>query len=185
MKLVFLWADERDKILEKAFYSKSPTHPATEKDATRWSAYGMNIQVPEALPLQHCLVKPAFAELIFAQEKKPERLLVQRLCMVQHWLEEPLDAWLRRQVPAKIVQHITIEPHSLHGDRLVLHGDYKPKGLLLANADYTSVAWIAPEDGRLYLLERITRNPPEALPLLLQNLRPWAASAALQSSETC
>ena len=78
VELVFLWAGERDNILEKSILQQVAYAPATENDATPWSAFGMNIQVPEALPLQHCLVKPAFAELIFAQEKKPERLRVQR-----------------------------------------------------------------------------------------------------------
>lgn len=173
-ELVFLWPNERDKVLESTILHSCRLLTPGPNEPIRWRAFGMDLLVPSDYRMTDCHIQPACAQITFAPAKKrrPDQLRVQRLGMVKSWLDVPLDQWMQRQAPPCLVRRQTQTlPHE-GIERATMTGLFKPKGILHRNGNYRAACWIDPSDERLYFIESITRIPAPALNHLLTRLHP-------------
>ncbi len=99
----------------------------------------------------------------------PYSILVERMAMVRHWLQEPVIDWLQKELPpsAKIVSKNATTFNTHEAQRLLSETKVGTlsslRGLRERRID---VAWVCPVDGRLYHLAstQTSRQPAQELP---------------------
>jgi hypothetical protein len=78
-------------------------------------------------------------------------------------MEAPLRDWLPAQTDHFVFDKVAEERSFGQMKGAVLRGTYRPKGVLHRNGEYLSACWVDPADGRLYMIENISRrgkSPP-------------------------
>lgn len=171
VELVFLWENRRDKTLERTILNSIDLLKKDQDGLRRWRAFGMDIHVPDRLPLAQCAVLPASAQMVFRDGKKPDcEEKFERLGFVSEWLQVSLEKWLQQRTPRDIsgMTHETtrIKNHEF----VILRGHKSMPGvsrLLGRHIDYQSIAWICPNDNRLYCHTSLG-SQPIFVPLRLQ-----------------
>ncbi len=157
IEMVFLWPDRKDPRLEQSILDSVEPEPE-QAGARRWRAFGMDLLADASLALEHCRVEPAHAELLFADGKRRRTERFARRGMVPDWLNEPIDAWLRRWVNRDLqdisADCLDSEAHRVHRLRGQQSG-----GLLDRQLTCSAAAWICPADGRLYSFARTWTRP--------------------------
>lgn len=151
-ELVFLWPRHRDTGLERTITGTVAYVPPAG-GLTDWRAFGLSLRTVSALDFRHCSVQPACAEMLFRTRGHRRTQCFARRGMVENWLTTPLADWLRLWIPRGLVvqQETTLDTH---GHRIIrVRGTRRfptLKEFVWGRRDMEAVAWICPEDGRLY-----------------------------------
>jgi hypothetical protein len=153
VEVVFLWPEGRDERLEQKILASIGTEPAREDGFRRWRAFGMDFLVPGGHVPVRCTVEPAHARMAFADARGRGEHSFERRGLLDAWLRDPVEDWLRRQTPAD-VRGAACTTDVMREHRVTrIRGPRRPRGLagrLRRGRLYTDEAWICPRDGRLY-----------------------------------
>jgi len=154
VEAVFLWPDGRDSRVEQQVLDSFRENPADASGLWSWRAFGMRLQVSDKLNLRTCIAQPGNARMVFAHAKDvlwKERF--ERMGMVTHWLQGPVNEWLRRRIPADVIIRRQSESRLANHAIAIVTGERHALGLrrlFRRRRSYQARAWICPGDGRLY-----------------------------------
>jgi len=166
VEIVFLWPEAKDGSLIKSVLATFGEEPAERLRLRRWKAFGMDLLASEGLPLVECMLEPARAKMVFADEKQTQLETFERLGMVSQWLDVPLADWLEMQSP-KDTRIDNKECRSLQSHEIeVVDGTVKGRSSLPLTGKrfhYNAEAWICPKDGRLYCARSLEAGPAKRL----------------------
>ena len=153
VELVFLWPGDKDAALMERVLKSVREERERADGRRRWRAFGMDLLADGTLPFSDCRAEPAHAAMTFGEEESRPHETFSRLGMVAEWLHQPVEAWVRSQLPLKAeagtaVQR-TVEGHA------ITRVEAKEKvvalrGLLGGWVRHAVEAWICPADERLY-----------------------------------
>jgi hypothetical protein len=151
VELLFLWAQNRDRDLEKRVLESFHEVPSDAEGCRRWRAFGLDARPPARLKLGACRVEPANVEWRFVDRHDRPVLRCARRGMVEEWMNGPVRTWLERKVrpgerPPARWRNEQRSGHTV--DRV--EGRTLPRGWFRRAAPVQAEAWICPADGRLY-----------------------------------
>jgi hypothetical protein len=153
LEVVFLWPGKRDERLEQRVLAGVGAEPARGGGFRRWRAFGMDLAVPGGHALAQCAVEPAHARMTFADAKGGHEHAFERRGLVEAWLGDPVEEWLRRQTPGDVRDPVCTTDVAREHRVTRIRGRVRRPGLagrLRRPRFYTDEAWICPGDGRLY-----------------------------------
>ena len=106
MEAVIVWPTTRHRDVERHMLSsvvlESDDGEVTEAGkVSRWRALGLETDVPAEFRLTDNDAKVGRVVWTFAgpEEKRPPQLVIERLAMVEHWLDKRVDEWLIAELP--------------------------------------------------------------------------------------
>lgn len=155
LELVFLWPDGRDANAEQDLLARVAAEPARD-GMRRWRAFGLDMCVPEGFELAECRQHAARAEFVFRAPRGVGELRFVRLGMAPVWLQDPVETWLRTQVPAGVrIDEASTRQTDGHAVAY-LAGRAKRwcRGVRLHRPECEFWATICPADGRVYMVAR-------------------------------
>ncbi len=158
VETVFLWPEQRDAALEGALLGAIHTIPPDDHQQ-KWRAFGMEVQAPRASAIEGCVVQPARAEFSFTNPKTGNMWQFGRLGMVPSWYDGDLETWLKRSLGDAVREARYIHRTVQGADRVYAEGTFKPKSIHWGKGKFEAVAWVHPEDGRLYFGKQWLRRP--------------------------
>ncbi|HMP71755.1 MAG TPA: hypothetical protein PKE55_00680 [Kiritimatiellia bacterium] len=162
VEAVVIHPETRDSELESRILGSIRPVPVDPEGYQRWRTFGMDLKVPASFSFAESQVQPARCGLLFQSDKGPDRWIFRRYGMLKSWLKTPLREWLESQTdPA--VRYRRLESgliHTIPVERV--HGEWRPRGLLLKKGLYAASAWIDPRDQRLYHVQCITSKSNHA-----------------------
>lgn len=164
VEVIFCWSGAIDKDLEKRVLTGLLAHPPPgEEEACppaeaasqrqRWRTFGMDFSVPPAYELEDCRVEPGLVEMRFTESGGERQERFGRRGMVEHWLNCRVEEWLREWVPetVRIEQQGTV---TRRGHEVAwLRGRNASSRIFSAlrkTLACEAMAWICPDDGRIY-----------------------------------
>ena len=169
VEIVFVGQSTGDKeLIHTILESVQERHDSG--GVTRWRAFGLDLHASAAMPLQHCRVEPARAEMRFGGEKQsaPNELF-QRLGLVNQWLKGSVDEWLAIQTPSKVFQRRQTSLEYGNHKIACVNGRYQKGELtrwMRPPLHYRAAAWLCPDNGRLHFVACTHRGEekPETYP---------------------
>ena len=167
VECVFLWPEKREPDVEASVLASIRDYPRDVDGRHRWRAFGLDMHPPATAAVDGCTTQPARAVFTCTNPKSGNKWHFARYGMVKSWLKTDVEAWLTRTMQNK-ARNLRFSHRRHQGADLVhAEGPFKPDGIHLKNGQLQTIAWINPEDGRLYhATQRIRReHPGETVPM--------------------
>lgn len=149
-----VWPKQRKPMIDRAILdSIRPIDPSLP--VKPWRALGLSLRLDSAMDLLNSDAKVGKVSWTFGPRKSgKERLIVERLAMVDKWLKQPVRQWLEEQLPqgSKVMLQDSSTVFNGHtSERLLSQRSAgtlsRLRGLRQMRLD---VAWKCPKDQRLY-----------------------------------
>ncbi|MGJ3241760.1 MAG: hypothetical protein ACFE0O_02215 [Opitutales bacterium] len=164
-------ADPDEPLLERILSSVGEESAAAD-GSRRWRCWGLETWVPAGMNLQSVTAQPAHLALTFADPSGRETVEVSRRGLLDLWLEQPLDAWFRDQMPAGFradPEGMTTEtPQPGHSARRIA-GSFRERAAMLGGRSLRLIAsaWICPTHRRLVAWQRRSRQRQPRVPRVI------------------
>jgi len=150
VELVFVFPQGVDQLLVSRMLDGFGELPRGE-DCEHWQAFGMEIKAPLNSQLEHCSVKPAMAEMLFADSKHRTLARFTRRGMTSHWKAQSTEAWLKTWAGDSMnLQGNATSTLSRNHEIFRVQGHWRVKGMFSKKKAVLAEAWTCPGDERLY-----------------------------------
>jgi hypothetical protein len=187
VEVTLIWPQGREKASESAIL-KSIEMQDPKEPVRRWRAMGLDVVVPRELDLLTCKADVGCLRWDFGSNpRRPGELVIERLAMVDVWLDEPLEDWLASRLSdAKVVRHVPTRFNGHPAVEIFSRGWGGALALFRGRWRFGhSVAWRCDSENRLYRLhvERVQRSDevesPSGLKIACCQPQPLVAEASV------
>ncbi|MCE5277867.1 MAG: hypothetical protein ABFD92_00585 [Planctomycetaceae bacterium] len=152
VEATFFWAGKRDVNLERDVAERMAPQDAAALRRT-WQAMGLSLEIDKQYELTEADLKVGRLRWTFTAGRDAAELVVERIALVEQWLDEPLRQWLARELPREFTplrqETLAEAPHRIERvtsqAKMYLH--HTLRGIRRLRVDQ---AWLCPVESRVY-----------------------------------
>lgn len=158
VEATIVWPQTRRARVERDILESIQAWPV-EEPQRHWRALGLDVRIDSRLDLLSSDPKPGRVSWTFGRRGRAVRELpevqVERLAMVEHWIDGTIQQWMERSLPFKsaVLEKTSTSFNGHPAQRLLSERKIGTvsslRGLRQRRLD---IAWICPTDGRMYHL---------------------------------
>lgn len=173
VEVTIIWPDGRDVELERTILEEIDA-PDPHAEMRLWQAMGMSVAIDGRYDLSSSSSRVGRVCWEFiTNDRNVPTLSLERLAMVEYWLDGSLQDWLVDELPTgfSAVRYEAVNYNGHRGQQLISHAAAgifsRLRGFRQVRLD---LAWLCPAEGRVYHLgsHHCSRDEEISLPSLLE-----------------